>query len=93
MAEKEYKSCSDCIHYDVCYKIEHYGRDLETTSPCEQFLGKNDVAPVRHGRWVKEKRDVLIHWHCSACRDCYFLDVPNAKYCPNCGAKMGGETT
>ena len=47
-----------------------------------------DVAPVRHGRWVKEKRDVLIHWHCSACRECYFLDVPNAKYCPHCGCKM-----
>lgn len=93
MAEKETKSCSDCIHLDVCYKIEHFGRDLEGTSPCEQFINK-DVAPVRHGRWVKEKRDVLIHWHCSACRDCYFLDVPNAKYCPHCGCKMdmdGGD--
>lgn len=53
-----------------------------------------DVAPVKHGRWVKEKRDVLIHWYCSACRECYFLDVPNAKYCPHCGCKMdltGGE--
>lgn len=45
MAEKE-KSCSECIHHEICYKIEHFGRDLESTSPCEQFLGKNDVAPV-----------------------------------------------
>ena len=50
-----------------------------------------DVAPVRHGQWVKEKKDVLIHWHCSACRECYFLEEPNAKYCPNCGARMDGE--
>ena len=48
-----------------------------------------DVAPVRHGYWVKEKRDVLIHWHCSACKECFYLDEPNAEYCPHCGAKMG----
>ena len=91
MAEKETKSCSDCIHFDVCYKIEHFGRDLEITSPCKQFISK-DVAPVKHGHWVKEKPDVLIHWHCSVCKNCYYLDEPNANYCPNCGAKMdGGE--
>ena len=88
MAEKETKSCSACIHFDVCYKIEHFGRDLEGTSPCEQFINK-DVAPVRHGHWVKEKSDVLIHWHCSVCKNCYYLDEPNANYCPNCGAKNG----
>ena len=49
-----------------------------------------DVAPVRHGCWVKEKPDVLIHWHCSVCEECYFLEEPNADYCPHCGAKMDG---
>ena len=88
MAEKETKSCFDCIHFDVCYKIEHFGRDLEDTSPCKQFIGK-DVEPVKHGHWVKEKPDVLIHWHCSVCKNCYYLEEPNANYCPNCGAKNG----
>ena len=88
MAEKGIKSCSDCIHFDVCYKIEHFGRDLEDTSPCKQFISK-DVEPVRHGHWVKEKPDVLIHWHCSVCKNCYYLEEPNANYCPNCGAKNG----
>ena len=50
-----------------------------------------DVSPVRHGRWVKEKTDVLIHWHCSACEECFFLDKPNSEYCPHCGAKMDEE--
>ena len=52
-----------------------------------------DVEPVRHGHWVKEKPDVLIHWHCSVCKNCYYLEEPNANYCPNCGAKImdGGE--
>ena len=49
-----------------------------------------DVEPVKHGRWVKEKSDVLIHWHCSVCEKCYFLEEPNADYCPHCGAKMDG---
>ena len=49
-----------------------------------------DVAPVRHGHWVKEKPDVLIHWHCSVCENCYYLEEPNADYCPRCGAKMDG---
>ena len=51
-----------------------------------------DVAPVRHGHWVKEKPDVLIHWHCSVCKNCYYLEEPNANYCPNCGAKMDGDS-
>ena len=89
MAEKETKSCSDCIHFDVCYKIEHFGRDLEDTSPCKQFISK-DVEPVKHGHWVKEKPDVLIHWHCSVCENCYYLEEPNEDYCPRCGAKMDG---
>ena len=40
-----------------------------------------DVAPVKHGHWVKEKPDVLIHWHCSVCKNCYYLEEPNANYC------------
>ena len=48
-----------------------------------------DVVPVKHGHWVKEKSNVLIHWHCSVCKNCYYLEEPNANYCPNCGAKNG----
>lgn len=47
-----------------------------------------DVVEVRHGHWVKEKPDVLIHWHCSACKKCYYLEEPKSNYCPECGAKM-----
>lgn len=96
MAEKETKSCSDCIHFDVCYKIEHFGRDLEGTSPCEQFINK-DVAPVKHGHWISLD-DYFEDAQCSECGDalvigdCSFNDFCECyKFCPNCGAKMGGE--
>ena len=95
MAEKETKSCSDCIHFDVCYKIEHFGRDLEGTSPCEQFINK-DVAPVRHGhfRRLTFSGDTII---CSECKMAYNIfetnGAENFNFCPHCGAKImdGGE--
>ena len=94
MAEKETKSCSDCIHFDVCYKIEHFGRDLEDTSPCKQFISK-DVEPVRHGyfRRLTFSGDTII---CSECKMAYNIfetnGAENFDFCPHCGAKMdGGE--
>ena len=79
MAEKETKSCFDCIHFDVCYKIEHFGRDLEDTSPCKQFISK-DVAPVRHGRWIEEYDCGYITPHCSACGETAFTTEEDYVY-------------
>ena len=93
MAEKETKSCSDCIHFDVCYKIEHFGRDLEDTSPCEQFIDKN-VAPVKHGHWIAEYDCGYITPHCSECGETALTkeetsyDYVYSSYCPRCGAKL-----
>lgn len=85
MAEKETKSCSDCIHFDVCYKIEHFGRDLEDTSPCKQFISK-EVAPVRHGEW----QEIDGIFRCSRCG--YSFEHEGYQhffnYCPKCGARM-----
>ena len=50
-----------------------------------------DVREVKHGRWIKEKPSALVHWHCSVCGACYYLDEPNAEYCPRCGATMDGK--
>lgn len=33
-------NCKNCIHKDICYKIEHYGRDLKSEEPCEEFVSK-----------------------------------------------------
>lgn len=43
-----------------------------------------DVAPVRHGKWIKRK-----HWDFHVCSECSFETSPS-KYCPNCGADMRG---
>ena len=94
MAEKEYierEAVTNHIDFvvnnapDTDYKKAAWGFGVFVSR-----LPAADVAPVRHGCWVKEKSDVLIHWHCSVCEKCYFLEEPNADYCPHCGAKMDG---
>lgn len=56
-----------------------------------------DVAPVRRGKWV---RDGVDKWRCSVCgignNYAYKWSVSDGdelqdKYCPYCGAKMGGD--
>ena len=89
MAEKETKSCSDCIHYDACYKIEHYGQSPETTALlCELYIDKNDVAPVKHGNWINEN----FYTRCSVCGNMAIYDKygqeVESDYCPRCGAKL-----
>lgn len=95
MAEKEIKSCSDCIHYDACYKIEHYGQSPETTALlCELYIDKNDVAPVKHGHWIEEYDCGYITPHCSECGETALTkeetsyDYVYSSYCPRCGAKL-----
>ena len=56
-------------------------------------LPSADVAPVVHGRWVKEDRGHVEY--CAVCDQCGFdwmwSDRGYFKFCPNCGAKMRGE--
>ena len=77
-------TCNDCIHKDVCYLIEHYGRDLCSDDACDKFL----ATPVRHGHWVYD------HWCEFKCSECG--EPSNSKpytgkeiFCPHCGAKNG----
>ena len=94
MAEKEYIEKETVLkHFDEVMNNEFCDADFKKAalgfSIYVSRLAAADVAPVKHGHWVKEKSDVLIHWHCSVCKNCYYLEEPNANYCPNCGAKNG----
>lgn len=54
-----------------------------------------DVAPVRHGRWMKpNSREKTYQRRCTACGSiAYFCGIGcSYKYCPNCGAKMDGSS-
>ena len=59
-----------------------------------------DVAEVKHGEWKPEhetflddlgieSEPILTGWICSLCE---VSEPCKSHYCPNCGAKMDGET-
>lgn len=54
-----------------------------------------EAEPVQHGRWVSDEVDVLFH--CSVCETqistSWDYDCDEMwNYCPNCGAKMDGDS-
>ena len=83
-------TCKDCIHKDVCYLIEHYGKDLCSDDACDKFL----VTPVVHGHWIAEYDCGYITPHCSECGETALTkeetsyDYVYSSYCPRCGARM-----
>lgn len=58
-----------------------------------------DVAPVQHGKWVKDESAyfpddyycVYHDWNCSNCGETVNDRQKLPQYCPECGAKMDGE--
>lgn len=54
-----------------------------------------DAAPVVHGRWIPRKGKWFSYFQCSVCGEKISYPTADGKalpnYCPNCGAKMGGE--
>lgn len=52
-------------------------------------LTSADVAPVRHGRWEVIDAEEPRRYGCSECKR---LSWHMENYCPNCGARMDGES-
>lgn len=56
-----------------------------------QMLPRVEAEPVRRGRWLHTKDDIIISGYCSECGWVSAVgenDVAGMSYCPNCGAKM-----
>lgn len=56
-----------------------------------------DVAEVKHGKWIEKETYLGTYYDCSICGEsfCFIEGSPTDnlyKYCPNCGAKMDGES-
>lgn len=86
-------------HYDIdpywdmfrCKELEHAPEfDGHTAADAIERIGK--LEPVRHGRWIENRRGFL------ECSECKFerIYIPlwmKLNYCPNCSAKMDLEDT
>lgn len=70
--------CYDCIHNEVCRHCPHDGCDFKETL--------KEAEPVEHGRW-------MYPFYCSACGfEPYYSSDLTYNYCPNCGARMDGDS-
>ena len=49
-----------------------------------------DAVPVVHGEWIFNGRFAELNHY--ACSNCNRTEFRMSDYCPNCGAKMDGET-
>ena len=73
--------------------IWHGKRSMYDVASAINSVPNADVAPVRHGRWEKQRG----LYSCSECGKTCPYDVQAdvieywaCNYCPNCGAKMDG---
>lgn len=46
--------CKECVYEPMCYKIEHFGRDLETDEACSKFVNADKLinSPVSIGDFL-----------------------------------------
>lgn len=47
-------TCKECVYQPMCYKIEHYGRDIETDEICSEFVNADKLinSPVIIGDFL-----------------------------------------
>ena len=64
--------------------VKRTGRDPASVWSELANMSADDVAPIRHGRWI----DCSNSWMCSKCENDNTFDTP---YCLNCGALMDGK--
>lgn len=73
------------------FEAEHYFKGLDNIQEDLDMLfcmlPAEDVAPVRHGRWVTQD-ETRTKFMCSLCESKNYGG--HEKFCPNCGARMDG---
>lgn len=93
-------SCTQLLKRDAFDIIKSQEQFIESQNELISKLAlecKNNIsdeAKVIHGEWIYEDGDVGYNvYRCSKCCQVVILDDEEGvyNYCPNCGAKMGGE--
>ena len=89
--EKEY--AVDAV-LDVYYDTPDIDLSCEKFEAAIRKIQADDVAPVRHGRWIETPRLYYgaKQYECSLCYSDTFWNkhsiTEKYPHCPNCGAKM-----
>ena len=78
---------------DVYYDIPDIDLSGEKFKAAILNIQAADIAPVRHGRWIKVGYACGEgEYQCSECKETEWrTSASRLKYCPSCGAKMRKE--
>ena len=85
--------CWDCVHFKVC---QSFGILTGRLTSCPTYQKK-----VANGRWISEvvrkpdwKGKMRDYYQASSCSICHNSDPGHgtSNYCPNCGARMDGDS-
>lgn len=92
----KYKNAHD--EYEITFGSKYKEKTKIVEKVCKAIIDKlvqseDDIAIARHGRWEFKHPN---GWACSECGE-WGLMIDNrgickSNYCPNCGAKMQGDT-
>ena len=88
--EDNFWSMFDCQELPVA---KHW--DGHTEKDVTRLLSLADVQPVKHGKWLPiiEANEYGDVYQCGTyCSECGETLQSEPNFCPNCGAKMDGET-
>lgn len=89
-------TCKDCLHFDVCYMIEHYGADIHeenAENDCHQFKDSSNYVVREKGEWVLTDAR-FAEMSCSLCGFTYYGEYDKecmSDFCPQCGSDMRGD--
>ena len=73
---------------DVYYDTPDIDLSDEKFEAAIRKIQADDVAPVRHGRWLCVDTDTEQFFLCNRCKKKEYWE---SNYCPNCGCKMDLE--
>lgn len=73
--------------YAYSYKTDSNGVPYINIDCVRNML--DEAADVKHGHWTDLNNDAIYHYECSCCKG--HADW-NENFCPNCGARMDGDT-
>lgn len=82
----------DCIRYVFPTTAEPTTEFIKLNNAINllQLYPSTDVAPVRHGHWIKISSAGI--YECSECgKNVMTSDIEAYEYCHGCGARMDGE--
>lgn len=80
---------ADNVNWGTCPVIGYAMKEWLAEQPTIE------AEPVMHGRWIEEIEFGCdgspngCHFRCSICNEIEYETTP---YCPNCGARMDGDT-